>query len=60
MKLKNNIYIYSRLKYMNYIFFLFQFIFKYVSCDCPGCENSADCKESIYDNSVQFCCAVVW
>ena len=56
MKLKYNYYIYSRLKYMNYIFFLIQFLFIYISCDCPPCENSDDCKKSINDDSVEFCC----
>ena len=57
MKLKYNNYIYSRLKFMNYFFFLFQFLFKYIFCDiCSGCENSAECINSIYDDSAQFCC----
>ena len=57
MKLKYNYYIYSRLKYMNYIFFLFQLLFIYIYCeDCPNCENSAECIDTIYNDNNKFCC----
>ena len=63
MKLKKKSIILSIINYINFLFFSFQFLFKYINCDCsytncPEGVCSPDCRVSIYGNKKYLCSGI--
>ena len=59
MKLKRKYIFLSSINYINFLFFLFHLLFKYIYSECTDCPNgehcSQDCRKSIYAENYFLC-----
>ena len=59
MKLKRKYIFLSSINYINFLFLLFHFLFKYIYSECIDCPNgehcSQDCRKSIYADNYFLC-----
>ena len=61
MKFKRKSIILSKINYINFLFFSFQLLFKYIYCECDLSCTSGSCKEALVELNLEkkYCCDLI-